>query len=137
MKGFSFDSLKVQFTLTFHTEQFQPFRAHPTSLSFIQSSSNLTQFHLELIQPHLVSFILIITHFNCFISCVLFKSDFVANSHHFISCQLANLISSIYKFVCLSVCLSVCLYPINVKTAEPIGPKYFVGHHVTPGKVYG
>ena len=32
---------------------------------------------------------------------------------------------SIYKFglsVMLLVCLSVCLYPINVKTAEPIGP---------------
>ena len=42
---------------------------------------------------------------------------------------------SIYKFG-LSVCLSVCLYPINVKTAEPIGPKFFVGPHVTPGKVY-
>ena len=25
---------------------------------------------------------------------------------------------------------------INVKSAEPIGPKFFVGHHVTPGKVY-
>ena len=47
---------------------------------------------------------------------------------------------SIYKFglsVCLFVCLFVCLYPINVKTAEPIGPKFFVGHHVIPGKVYG
>ena len=43
---------------------------------------------------------------------------------------------SIYKFV-LSVCLSVCLNPINVKTAEPIRLKFFVGHHVTPGKVYG
>ena len=32
--------------------------------------------------------------------------------------------------------LSVCLCPINVKTAEPIGPKFFVGPHVTPGKVY-
>ena len=32
--------------------------------------------------------------------------------------------------------LSVCLYPINVKTAEPIGPKFFVGHLGTPGKVY-
>ena len=38
--------------------------------------------------------------------------------------------------VCLFVCLSVCLYPINVKTAEPIGPKFFVGHLGTPGKVY-
>ena len=43
--------------------------------------------------------------------------------------------SSIYKFG-LSVGLFVCLYPINVKTAEPIGPKFFVGHHVTPWKVY-
>ena len=42
--------------------------------------------------------------------------------------------SSTYKFG-LSVCLSVCLYPINVKTAEPIGPKFFVGHLGTPGKV--
>ena len=29
---------------------------------------------------------------------------------------------SIYKFG-----LSVCLYPINVKTAEPIGPKFYCG----------
>ena len=35
-----------------------------------------------------------------------------------------------------SVCLFVFLYPINVKTAEPIGPKFCVGHHVTTGKVY-
>ena len=33
-------------------------------------------------------------------------------------------------------CLFVCLYPINFKTAEPIGPKFFVGHLGTPGKVY-
>jgi len=33
-------------------------------------------------------------------------------------------------------CLFVCLYPINVKTAEPIGPKFFVGPLGTPGKVY-
>ena len=39
------------------------------------------------------------------------------------------------NLACLSVCLFVCLYPINVKTAEPIGPKIFVGHHVTTGKV--
>ena len=38
--------------------------------------------------------------------------------------------------VCLFVCLFVCLYPINVKTAEPIGPKFFVGSRVIPGKVY-
>ena len=48
-------------------------------------------------------------------------------------------LSSIYKFglsVCLFVWLFVCLYPINVKTAEPIGPKFVVGHLGTPGKVY-
>ena len=44
---------------------------------------------------------------------------------------------TIYIWIWL-VCLGVCffLYPINVKTAEPIGPKFFVGHHVTTGKVY-
>ena len=41
------------------------------------------------------------------------------------------------NLACLSVCLSVSLYPINVKTAEPIRLKFFVGHHVIPGKVYG
>ena len=50
--------------------------------------------------------------------------------------HLLGRLTSIYKFG-LSVCLSVCLYPINVKTAEPIGPKFFVGHHMSPGKVYG
>ena len=42
---------------------------------------------------------------------------------------------SIYKFG-LGGWVFVCLYLINVKTAEPIGPKFFVGHHVIPGKVY-
>ena len=40
------------------------------------------------------------------------------------------------NLACLSVCLSVCWYPINVKTAESIGPKFFVGPHVTTGKVH-
>ena len=37
------------------------------------------------------------------------------------------------------VCLSmfVCLYPTNVKTTEPIGPKFCVEPQMTPGKVYG
>ena len=30
----------------------------------------------------------------------------------------------------------VCLCPINVKTAKPIRPKFCVGPHVAPGKVY-
>ena len=45
----------------------------------------------------------------------------------------------LYILVCLlglSWCLFVCLYSINVKTAEPIGPKFCVWAHVNPGKVY-
>ena len=44
--------------------------------------------------------------------------------------------SSIYKFGlsgCLSVCLFVCLF---VSNKRQIGPKFFVGHLETPGKVY-
>ena len=37
--------------------------------------------------------------------------------------------------VCLgSVWVAIRLYPINVKTDEPIGPKFCVGPHMTPGK---
>ena len=36
----------------------------------------------------------------------------------------------------MPVCLFV-LYPINVKTAEPIRPKCCVGPYVAPGKVHG
>ena len=33
--------------------------------------------------------------------------------------------------------MPVCLFPLNVKTAELIGPKFCVGPHMTPpGKVY-
>ena len=32
--------------------------------------------------------------------------------------------------------MSVCLHPINVKTAEPIGPKFCVGPHITSEKDY-
>ena len=42
---------------------------------------------------------------------------------------------SLSIYICLSVCLSVRFYPIIVKTAEPIWPKFCVGPHVTPGKV--
>ena len=49
--------------------------------------------------------------------------------------EITLTVPSIFKFG-LSVCLFVCLYPINVKTAEPIGPKFDMGHHVTTGKVY-
>ena len=40
------------------------------------------------------------------------------------------------SILCLSGCYAVCLYPINLKTAEPIGLKFFVGPHMTPRKVY-
>ena len=41
-------------------------------------------------------------------------------------------------FACQSVCLIVCLLVSNKrqKTADPIGTKFCVEHHVTPGKVY-
>ena len=45
---------------------------------------------------------------------------------------------SIYKFslsVLVGGCLFVCFYRINVRTAEPIGPIFFVRSHLTPGKV--
>ena len=32
------------------------------------------------------------------------------------------------------LCLSVCVFPINVKTAAPIGPKFCVGPHMTQGR---
>jgi len=37
----------------------------------------------------------------------------------------------------VSGCLFVCLYPINVKTAEPIGPKLFVVPRLPKSKFYG
>ena len=48
-------------------------------------------------------------------------------------------VSNIYIYpllVCLGVCLSVRLYPINVITAELIGPKFCVDPHMAPGKIY-
>ena len=65
----------------------------------------------------------------------------------FFKCRLKNKMLlkiknnfSKYIFTCESsiyiLCLSVCLYPINIKTAEPIGPKFFVWSRVTPGKVF-
>ena len=31
-------------------------------------------------------------------------------------------------------CLTICLFPKNTETAEPIGPKFFMGTQMTPGK---
>ena len=38
--------------------------------------------------------------------------------------------------LCMSVCLFVSLYPINVKTAEAIGPIFCIESDMTQGKVY-
>ena len=35
------------------------------------------------------------------------------------------------------LCLGRWVYIINVETAELIRPKFFVGPHISPGKVYG
>ena len=45
-------------------------------------------------------------------------------------------INPIY-ILCLSgsVCLSDRMYPINLKMAKPIGPKFCVGPHMTQGRV--
>ena len=40
------------------------------------------------------------------------------------------------QLIYILVCLSIRLYPINLKTAEPIWSKFCVGPHMTPGKVY-
>ena len=42
-----------------------------------------------------------------------------------------------YTLYCIFYIKIWLVCPINVKTAEPIGPNFFVGSHVTPGKVYG
>ena len=45
--------------------------------------------------------------------------------------------SLVYIYIYI-LCLSVgLLYPINLKTAEPIGLKFCVGPYKTPEKVYG
>ena len=56
-----------------------------------------------------------------------------SESSHLLSSNLYINLACLSVF--LFVCLFVCLYPINVKTAEPIGPKFFVGHLGTPGMV--
>ena len=49
--------------------------------------------------------------------------------------RIFKILQNLYiNLACLSVYLFVCLYPINVKTAEPIGPKFCVGSRVTPAR---
>ena len=45
--------------------------------------------------------------------------------------EIRKYYSSALFILCLSGSLSICLYPIKIKTAESIGPKLFVGPHMT------
>jgi len=112
------------------------FLSDPCLSIYPTSILNTSSFTLSLSFLH---FFLICTFFSLIHSLILYPSHpkpsfwcllqgFVV---HWLSGVFYKLPQSIYKFG-----LSVCLYPINVKTAEPIGPKFFVGHHVTTGKVY-
>ena len=98
--------------------------------SILPLASRIQSSNLSL---HLHTFPYIFLHFLTFPTFSLQHQTFPYISLHFLTLHFPT---SIYKFG-LSVCLFVCLYPINVKTAEPIRPKFFVGHHVILGKVYG
>ena len=55
-------------------------------------------------------------------------------------CPNFNKLKNLYILYTLLVCLFflfVFLYPINVKTVQPIGPNLFLEPHVTPETVYG
>ena len=54
--------------------------------------------------------------------------------HDLILLAFLKIILMIYIYF---ACRSVSLYPINVKTAEPIGPKFCVWPHMTPVKFCG
>ena len=59
-----------------------------------------------------------------------------------IGCLWLNILNTNSHLLTSMLCLTdvwvfACLYPINLKTAEQIGPKYFVGPHMSPVKVYG
>ena len=80
-----------------------------------------------------------IIQYACIVLPTFSKTYFLRRFLHslFLLIQVSTLQrKSIYiYFACLFVCLAVCLYPMNVKTAELIGPKFCVGPYVTPGKV--
>ena len=70
-----------------------------------------------------------------FPKCFFWEKEFFWENLSLIILDLNNtfILSNLYiNLACLSVCLSVlmfgclfvCLYPINVKTAKPIGPKF-------------
>ena len=73
---------------------------------------------------------------------IVFQKDQTDQARFISNSSSQNLTYNFYiNLACLSWwvfgCLFVCFYVSNnVKTAKPIGPKFCVGHHVTPGKVY-
>ena len=75
---------------------------------------------------------------GCF-ECFWFKRTPKCYPFWMIRCFVWCLLHAIYKYTRISIYkfgLSVCLYPINVETAEPIGPTFSAGHHMSQRKVY-
>ena len=58
----------------------------------------------------------------------MFKINTIKSENSMIKLLIKNKYIYIYiNFACLTVCLSVRVYPMNVKTAEQIGPKWCEG----------
>ena len=76
---------------------------------------------------HFKSFLWLLAFLCCipqFKSFVVKRLRELNNSRIYQFSRLAIIPCYLYiYFACLFVCLSVCLYPKNVKTAEPFGPK--------------
>ena len=74
---------------------------------------------------------------------IVFQKDQTDQARFISNSSSQNLTYNFYiNLACLSWwvfgCLFVCFYVSNnFKTAEPIGPKFCVRHHVITGKVYG
>ena len=67
----------------------------------------------------------------------LVRSTILVVDHYFphhLSCFLVFIY--IQYIACLYSCFAVCLYPINVKTAEPIWPKFWLRPNMALRKVY-
>ena len=67
-----------------------------------------------------------------------FDALLINNLNQSINISQLSISYNIHIYIlCLSgVCLFVYLYPRNVKTAEPIGPKFGLAPYITQGKVY-
>ena len=58
------------------------------------------------------------------------------NQRIYFACLFVSNIYSLLAYLYPIYTLLVCLYPINVTTVEPIRPKFCLGLHLSPGKVY-